>query len=234
MYPMGYAPTLPAFSKDMGTEKWKIYRKLIEASMRAVGMKRPSQKLAFLTASGGEQMVNLLEVLEPENAPGVGLSVSLINNEYKVAMKKLDEYFSRAGNVIQASFDFANLRQKPGERMKVFEVRLRTAALGCRFDDTEQRVREQLLVGTHDRKLKNMALMNKLPTVRDMIDQGVANEMLQEQVVQEVETYAVSRIDNTSRKRSNSAEENGSAKRTATECHTSHQTGHYANHYPFE
>lgn len=115
MFGAGLGLPLPRFSKSMSTEQWTKYTKLVESHMLALRMQQPDQKLAFLTAAGGEQMVDLLESLEPENPPDVGLYVSLINDEYKEAMSKLDGYFSKATNTVQAAFEFGNLRQEQGE-----------------------------------------------------------------------------------------------------------------------
>ena len=120
--------------------------------MLAMAITDADRKLAYLTAAGGEEMRELLDLLEPENPPGVGLYVSLINDDYRAALAKLDCYFSKATNSVQAAYDFGRLRQEPGERIREFEVRVRAAAAKCQFENQETRVREQLVMGTTDKK----------------------------------------------------------------------------------
>lgn len=90
--------------------------------------------------------------------------------------KKLEDYFESRDNPVKAAFDFGTLRQNVGERIRDFEIRVRLAAKRCNFGNPEERIKEQLIAGTTDRKLRKLVIRDKFNTVQDMVVAGELNE----------------------------------------------------------
>lgn len=169
---LGIVP--PNFSPDMSANEWETYLELIECNMEALEIKQPNRKLAYLKSSGKEPLIRLLKNLKPVNPEGVGLSVSLIVDNYQREVAKLNEFFERAVNPLKAAYEFNLVKQQPFERMKQFEVRVRQAAAKCKFENSEERG----INGTADKKLVNILLMGKIQTVEEAVKQGITNELL--------------------------------------------------------
>lgn len=226
--------SLPKFTRDMSQEEWETFKELAKSHMVALKMESPEQKLGYLTACGGSDMVQLLKVLEPENPPNVGLGVSLINDEYGIAVSKLNEYFDRTTNTVGGRFDFNNLKQKPGERIKDFEVRIRLAAQKCSFDDGESRIKEQLIQGSSDRSVVIKSMKNKSLTLKELLEIGTMNESYKINLEPKANLEAKSEIMSVnlvtkkpSRKRE-ALNESTSGKRAKVTCYNCHTEGHFA------
>lgn len=140
--------------------------------MIALNMETARQKLGYLVSIGREELLEILENMEGRNAPGVGLGVSILTDEYTVALEKLEDYFDSHTNTIKATLEFNEMRQKSGERIRDYEIRLRAAARKCGFVDPDDRIRERLLGGTTDKRLRRSAVRTKLISVTEIIERG--------------------------------------------------------------
>lgn len=166
------------FSPDMSFDQWDAYRQLVERDMKGFGIRKPARKLAYLKAVGKVPLARLLENLKPVNPEGVGRYVSLAVNDYQREIAKLNDHFERTAHPFKEIYEFNMVKQQPFERMREFVSRVMQAADRCRFMNTEERVFEQVLCGTTDGKLVNLALMKKILTVEEAIQQGTTNELL--------------------------------------------------------
>lgn len=160
-----------AFSREMSNEEWKLFLRVTESQMIAMDIKKPSRKLAYLTSCGGAPLAKLMDTLN---------SAEQLEDTYRNVINRLNAFFAKATNVVQARYEFGRIRQNEGERVRYFEARIREAATKCQFENVEERVKEQLIQGTNDKKVKGLALTNQNCTINDIIDQSLATELMQE------------------------------------------------------
>ena len=79
-------------------------------------------------------------------------------NDCEVAVKKLDLYFEYKPNVTFERHAFRKLSQRAGETVSQFATRLREQAEFCKFDDSDEQIRDQLVERITDDRLREKLL----------------------------------------------------------------------------
>lgn len=192
--------------------------------LQTKNLRSPADELAYLKIIGGLELIDLLKNLPPSNPPGVWRFVSLIeNDEYKDALSRIDDYFEQAKNPVQKRYEFRSIMQNDGERMKEFVLRLRTQANKCEFDNIEKEVMDQLITGTRDHQIRRRALMNKYPTVQEVMAEAMVNES----VAAQVKSLPNATINQVKSKQAVPGPDTRRDKKSI-ECYNCHKLGHFA------
>lgn len=165
------------FQADFSEREWLAWKKLFLSYVVTQRARTPEERLAHLITQGGDELAYLLENLPPRNEDGVGLSVSLIARDpFLLELTKFDDYFESKETPITAVKEFRDLKQKQGEKAKMYLVRVREMARRCNFVDENRQVMEQFILGLNDEKVKQRALTASYSNVMEVLEHASVNE----------------------------------------------------------
>lgn len=171
------ARLLPKFRPDFSNKEWVSWKSLVKRFIVTQRARTPDEKLAHLVLQGGEELDNLLETLPHRNPVGVGLSVSLIqNDEFELALQKLDDHFEAKTTTFATSTAFKDLKQNTGESAKMFSIRVREMARRCNFANEEQEIINQLIRGLRGNEIKQKAHYHQYESVEEVVNEAFAKE----------------------------------------------------------
>lgn len=132
--------------------RWKRWRKSFQFFVESKGIKDEKQKKALLLHCAG---VDVQEIFEALDISDVGSSKM---DEYEVALRLLDEYFSPKANVPYERHVFRQMKQEDGETIDQFVIKLRHQAENCSFgEQLAEQIRDQVID-----KCRSSALRRKL------------------------------------------------------------------------
>ena len=84
------------------------------------------------------------------------------DKDYKKAVEKLHEYFSRKKNVLFETHKFRQLKQVTEETIDQYCTRLRQQAIICEFYNSENEIKIQLVEGCLSSKVRRKAIQDDL------------------------------------------------------------------------
>lgn len=151
-------PTFPEFElqpRDTAPTRFEKYVKRLNNMFKAMNITKASQQKAMLLHYVGEETCDVFETLTvPDPTEG--------NDEYKIAVKALTDYFEPQKCVDHHVYVFRQETQKSGENITEFYTRLQLLARKCEFADTNLEVKRQIIQGTSSIRLRRKAIEQNL------------------------------------------------------------------------
>lgn len=161
---MAQLPTLEPFDCEGDPasvgQRWEKWKRAFELFSTASNVDNAEKKRATLLHSGG---LTLQEVYF--NLPGAHVECSDENSSidvFKVAIQKLDEYFSPKQSNVYERHLFRLLKQEQGEKFEKFLIRLRHQSKKCNFAKEEDNLIDQIT-----EKCSSTELRKKILTIGD-------------------------------------------------------------------
>ena len=137
----------------------------------AMDISNPARKKALLLHFAGVEVFELCQHLPPTTVEG---------DEYKKVVSQLNDYFVPKKNVDFECDVFRHAFQEEGESMDVYVARLRKLAATCEFADVDRELRQQIITGVRDFKVREKALQKRL-TLQELLDQAKSTEQAKRQ-----------------------------------------------------
>lgn len=144
--------------------RWEKWLRSFEIYLDAANIDQPSKKRATLLHSAGSILQEVYYNLpgahvEPKDEEGNDIDV------YKIAIQKLNEYFSPKQSKIYERHLFRLTKQEEGEKFEKFLVRLRNQASKCKFTNTEEHLIDQIV-----EKCTSVELKKKILSIGDNVN----------------------------------------------------------------
>lgn len=103
-------------------------------------------------------------------------------NEFDVIVEKLQNFFAPKRNALFERHIFRGMKQKEGERIDVFSMRLRTQAERCEFgDQIDENIKDQITSGCSSNWLREKILENGKETLEEIIKRARIHEIVSAQ-----------------------------------------------------
>ena len=126
------------------------------------------------------------------------------DTDFETLVKKLTDYFVVKRNIIYERSQFQKREQKDGETVEEFYRDLRDLAQHCEYADVDDQIRDRLVVGLRDRKLKEKLQLTADLTLSRALDMARTHEQVKRQM-KESEIQNEPAADELNRGASNSA-----------------------------
>lgn len=188
---------IPRFLKTFEKEEFNRWKKLMESYfiMRNIGEDKDAQKVATVNLAGGDELMDLLESLvDPsEELFNKTYTEAKDRNDYNKLILKLSTYFNKVENLVKRCYELRNLKQMRGEKIRDFELRVRSMARKCGHagDTLENEVTTQLLAGTFDSEIVGKAMEEKFASPGDIVKFGEIREAVREAKQEHEKLHAV-------------------------------------------
>ena len=133
--------------------RWEKWKRGLELFLVALSVTDAEKKRATLLHVGG---LGLQEIFY--NLPEIVQVADVTDDVYKLAIRKLDEYFSPKQSKIYERHLFRLLKQEPGEKFEKFLVRLRHQSSKCKFANEEDNLIDQIVEKCSSKELRKKVL----------------------------------------------------------------------------
>ena len=148
-----------------------------------------TQRDTLLYVMGGEESSKIFETLEfVKKTEGEGDDAREIeekDTDFDTLIEKFNSYFLVKRNIIHERTKFHERKQKEGETVEEYYRCLRSLVAHCEYRDTEDQVRDRLVVGLIDRRLKEkLQLMHDL-TLSKALEVARQHEQIKNQMKQQ-------------------------------------------------
>lgn len=173
--------------------RWEKWKRGLEIFLTATDVSDPKKRKANLLHLGGLTLQEIYHNLPDEQEAEHG------GDEYEIAIKKLDEYFSPKQSKIYERHLFRLLKQEPGEKFEKFLVRLRNQGSKCKFVNQEDNIIDQIVEKCSSKDLRKKILtLGDDATLEKIIAQANAIEAVERQLSdygQASQTSIINKID---------------------------------------
>ena len=133
-------------------EQWNEWLDELELEMRFFGITDDARKKDALMIYGGREIRRLERCLpDPESG-----------NKYEKLKSKLSEYFAPQRNKWYSRYKFLQMKPEHGESTASYTTRLRQKAIGCDFQNEDERILEHLMQTTENEELIRKVIYKKL------------------------------------------------------------------------
>lgn len=149
--------------------EWNRFKDKIGFYFEANEIKDESRKKAILIGCTGDVVYDTLMKCKD---PKVSIQEISLEESYKV----LNDYFNPVFNKFLQLQMFGARRQQQGERILDYLSALRELAPGCEFQDNDEAILRQLVVGIKHRDLQRELLMEGNLTLTRVVEKSVASE----------------------------------------------------------
>lgn len=156
-------------------ENWKRFKNAWFNYEIAAGFEPKSGKIrvATLLSVIGEEAVEVFETFEwSDDADKVKI---------EKVLEKFEKYCIPRANLLFETFRFGSRLQNEGENVDSYVTVLRKLAASCAFQDVNRRIRDQLVLGLRDARVRERILREMDPDLQKVIDIIRANEMAETQ-----------------------------------------------------
>jgi len=131
--------------------RWREWKMAAKYMITANGIINPERKEAILLHAGGIKLQQIYVTLpEPE--------VVETDTVFDIALKKLDAYFTPKANEPYERHKFRKMRQEENELVIQYVARLRRQADFCSFNEKDIQLRDQLIEGCRETRLRKLFL----------------------------------------------------------------------------
>ena len=149
---------IPPFDPDEDPyttpQRWKDYLRKIERALQAWDIKDDGRRHSVLLHCGGDKLDKIEQHLTYDKTEKDAL--------FKNCCEAFTTYFEPKRNITFSTYVFMQLKQEENESIDAFVTRLRTQALMCDFQDTERRIKDQVVFHCTSKKVRNKALSDDL------------------------------------------------------------------------
>ncbi|KAK7933488.1 hypothetical protein WMY93_004384 [Mugilogobius chulae] len=151
---------------------WKIFKQQFMLYISAVGVdsRANERKIALLLTIAGAEAIDVFNTFtynEPED-----------KDKFDEVIKKFDEHCVAKKNETYERYVFRSRLQQPGESFDVFLTDLKIKAQSCNFGDLKNSmIRDQIVFGTNEKKLREKLLRETELTLESAIRIVQANEL---------------------------------------------------------
>lgn len=175
-------PALEAFDCDGDTrslgQRWERWKRGLEIYLLATGIDIPVKKRATLLHTGGLALQDVYY-----NLPGAHVEEKDSVDVYKVAIGKLDEYFSPKQSFVYERHVFRLIQQEPEEKFDKFLVRLRNQSSKCNFAKKDDDIIDQIAEKCFSPDLRKKILrLGDSAKIDDIIVEANSIETVQRQL----------------------------------------------------
>lgn len=139
--------------------RWEKWKRSLNLYLETTDIKCPIKKRATLLLLGGQ---DLQEVFY--NLPGAHVESVEGTDVFKIAVEKLDDYFTPKQSKVYERHLFRLIKQEEGEKFEKFLVRLRKQGNKCKFDKLDEHLVDQIT-----EKCYSTDLRKKILTIGDDI-----------------------------------------------------------------
>ena len=115
--------------------KWKRWKRGFEYFLKGKGVQSGTQKRALLLHLAGSEVQDIFETLADTGT----------DDQYEVAVTKLDDHFTPQKNIPFERHVFRQLKQEENESTDQYITRLRQKAVYCNFDNVDECIRDQVI-----------------------------------------------------------------------------------------
>ncbi len=136
-----------------------------------MNIKEDTQKRALLLYQAGEATQEIFDTLSDTGE----------DKDYKVALEKLDEYFSPKKNIDYEIFQFRQAKQNIDETTDQFATRLRRLAAHCEFHNVNNEVKSAIIQNCRSKHLRRFALREENLTLETLLSKARALENSEKQ-----------------------------------------------------
>ena len=161
---MAALPTFPAFDLQVGdlSREWRNYVARFENMLLAMNITNATRKKAMLLHYVGEEVNELFETLEVQEADET-------EGVFIKAEKALKNYFTRQKNLEYEVYKFRQAKQIPGENISAYFTRLKQLSKYCEFHDEKREIKTQIILNVISSKLRRKALADPDITLEKLI-----------------------------------------------------------------
>ncbi len=160
------APFDPISDPTSISQRWKTWKRRFETYLIALNIKEDTQKRALLLYQAGEATQEIFDTLSDTGE----------DKDYKVALEKLDEYFSPKKNIDYEIFQFRQAKQNIDETTDQFATRLRRLAAHCEFHNVNNEVKSAIIQNCRSKHLRRFALREENLTLETLLSKARALE----------------------------------------------------------
>ncbi|XP_059045039.1 uncharacterized protein LOC131840864 [Achroia grisella] len=145
-----------------GNEDFSHYIDRLNYCFVANGICDDNVKLAnFYTICGSEVFETVLALIIPRKSHEVS---------FNYVVDLLTKHYTPKSNEITMSYKFYNRNQREGEKALDYLTELRKIAAHCNFSNLERNLRDRLVCGMQDEKLKFELLKRDNLTYKEVVD----------------------------------------------------------------
>ena len=141
-------------------QHWKQWLTRFQTYVTASGITDDTQKRAMLLYLAGPAVQDMFDTLSETGEA----------KDFKIAHKKLIEYFAPKKNATYEVYVFRKARQHEKETLAQFETRLRKLAATCEFTDTEGEIKNQIIQQCTNSRIRRRALREPTWKLADILD----------------------------------------------------------------
>jgi hypothetical protein len=155
-------------------ENWRKFLISFNNFVLATGYsaKPDAVKVGLLLSVIGEEAVELYGTFEWIN----------VDDKVKLdpVLTKFESYCKPKASELVETYRFLSRRQEPGEPIDAFATALRTLAAGCALADKDRRIRDQVVMGIRDDRLRERLLREASPTLDKVLKIIRATELAEQ------------------------------------------------------
>lgn len=191
-------PVDPLSLEGNVSENWRIFKRNYDIWMVAKGIDEKADvvKIAtFLNAIGKDAV----EVYDTFNL------TQIERTTYTRVIKSFEDFCKPRKNIVYERYRFGSRNQKEGEPFDVFLMDIKKLARHCTYNDEEDMIRDRIVLGVTDSKLRTRLLEEKELTMDKAIEKSRASEASKKQTESMSKTAVVHEISGGTHKHTNQA-----------------------------
>lgn len=170
---------MPPFDPDDTTNvstRWKKWKRTFEIFLVVNNVALASRKKAYLLHYAGEGVQDIYDSLVGDGEQQVPAG----SNEYKEAIRVLDEHFLPMKCLPQERHIFRNLQQGPDEKISKFVLRLREQGNLCEYGNwLDENLKEQIFEKGSSDELRAKILTKPDMTLEEIVKEGRSLETIE-------------------------------------------------------
>lgn len=156
------------------SENWRIFKRNFDIIFAARGIDTKTEvvKISTFLNAAGQQAIDLFDSFKLT-------AVQLAS--YTEVIKAFEDFCTPRKNVVFERYKFGIRNQKEGEPFDVFLMDIKKLAQYCAFHDVDEMIRDRIVIGTTDSKLRTRLLEMKDLTLEQAVEKVRASETSKEQ-----------------------------------------------------
>ena len=167
-------PPFDLTDKSTTAQRWRKYLDRFQNYLIAMNIESPKRKKALLlhfSGPGVHDIHDTLTIAEPA-PPAEGAETDV----YTPTVEALNRYFVPKTNNTYNLYQFRQMKQNTEESLDMYHTRLSSQAQLCNFQNINEELKSQIIVGCRSNKLRRMALEDSDITLDRLLDRGRALE----------------------------------------------------------